>query len=245
MMLFVKLVAIVVIALGSHAKAMARPPQTTPDPPTIQAGPLRISEQARDLIIQYECGGMAYYNSRLTRPTWPGGASGVTVGIGSDLGYITQAQIAEQWSHLGRDRVAALQTVTGLKGQTARAAVGRVRHVVISWQEAVVHFEKSTLPRWGNLTHRAFPELDKTHPHCQGAIKSIAFNRGTSMRGNSRREMVWVRDDIQKGNLRPVPGHILAMRRLWIGKGLDGLLKRRVAEAALFQRGAEERGVKF
>jgi hypothetical protein len=227
-------------------EAAARPParQTIP---VIQAGPLQISERARDLIVHYECGGEAYYRQRLTRPTWPGGASGVTVGIGSDLGYITRAQIAEQWAHLGPSRVASLQTVAGIKGQTARGAVGRVRHVVISWEEALIHFEKSTLPRWGRLTASAFAGLEKAHPHCQGTLKSIAFNRGTSMTGDTRREMRQCRDAYaafnRSGRIDDVAGvsqYILSMRRLWVGKGLDGLLKRRVAEAALHDAGIEE-----
>jgi GH24 family phage-related lysozyme (muramidase) len=34
-----------------------------------------------------------------------------------------------------------------------------------------------------------------------------------------------------------VPPEIRSMKRLWVGKGLNGLLTRRDAEAALFQRG--------
>jgi hypothetical protein len=37
-----------------------------------------------------------------------------------------------------------------------------------------------------------------------------------------------------------IPGHIRSMKRLWIGKGLDGLLLRREAEAKLFEKGLSE-----
>jgi hypothetical protein len=235
----IKTLVVALVASALPSLGMAKPPGGSPSVPVIQAGPLTISHEARDLIIHYEIGSEGAYRARYTRPIWPGGASGVTVGIGSDLGYITSAQIAQQWAHLGQTRVRSLQTVAGLKGQNARAALGRVRHVVISWEEAMIHFEKSTLPRWGQLTNSAFPNLSNIHPHCQGAVKSIAFNRGTSMSGGTRREMVLMRDDIARNNLRPVPGHILAMRRLWVGKGLDGLLRRRAAEAALFQKGID------
>ena len=69
--------------------------------PTLPAGRALISKEAYDLIVQYECGGQVYYTSRLSNPTWPGGASGVTIGIGYDLGYNAVDQIRKDWAHLG------------------------------------------------------------------------------------------------------------------------------------------------
>lgn len=203
------------------------------------AGPLALSREGYDLIVEYEVGGKAYYQSRLSKPTWPGGASGVTIGIGYDLGYNTRAQIAADWSALlASDKIAALQSVAGLKGQSARVAVARVRGVVIPWETALAVFERRTLSRFGALTAGAFPAAGAQHPHGQSALVSLVFNRGSSLSGDSRQEMRWIRYNLTAHPER-VPGDFRAMRRLWIGKGLDGLLIRRNAEAALFQRGLD------
>jgi GH24 family phage-related lysozyme (muramidase) len=243
-----------VFVVGSFALAAGKPPTSVPAPvpivggspsktkasvPTLPAGRAVISKEAYDLIVQYECGGQVYYTSRLSTPTWPGGASGVTIGIGYDLGYNTVEQIRKDWAHLGSSRVNQLVTVAGLKGQVAKAAVPRVKNVKISWAEALAVFENNTIPRFGNMTHTAFQNLNSGHPHEQGALVSIVFNRGASMSGDSRREMRSIRDTVKVGKWEPVPKHILDMRRLWVGKGLDGLLKRRIAEAALAKKGRE------
>jgi hypothetical protein len=208
---------------------------------TIPAGGLAVSNEARDLIVYYECGGQGYYNSKLKTPTWPGGASGVTIGIGYDLGYNSKAQIAADWSHIDSTRVARLQSVAGLKGQTAKLALGRAKGVVISWEEALVVFDKKTIPRFGKDTYNTFPKLSAEHPHGQGAMMSIVFNRGSSLSGGTRLEMRQIRDALVAGKSHQVPDLIRAMRRLWVGKNLPGLLKRRVAEAALYEKGRAAR----
>ena len=45
------------------------------------------SKESIEKIIEWEIGDRAYYNKYLSHFTWPGGASGVTVGFGYDLGY--------------------------------------------------------------------------------------------------------------------------------------------------------------
>lgn len=64
------------------------------------ASGLVLSDRAVDMIIRYETGGKAYYVKKLVRPTWPGGDSGVTIGIGYDLGYYSAAQIRSDWASL-------------------------------------------------------------------------------------------------------------------------------------------------
>ena len=57
-----------------------------------------LSDKAYNLILKYEVGGgSAYYNKALKNPCYPGGASGVTIGIGYDLGYNTKAQFTNDW----------------------------------------------------------------------------------------------------------------------------------------------------
>ena len=204
--------------------------------PTIPAGPLAISPESRELIVEFETGGKSYYNARLQRPTWPGGASGVTVGIGYDIGYNTRKAVLSDWSALPEGTRTALASAAGVKGVAAKPRASALRWIIVPWTVAETLFISNTMPRFASMTASAFPGILKTHPHVQGAMLSIVFNRGSSMTGTSRTEMRSIRSSITAGNIRPVPGQIRAMKRLWIGKGLPGLLRRRDAEAALIER---------
>lgn len=93
------------------------------------------------------------------------------------------------------------------------------------------------MPRFGHETEKAFPGAVDLHPHSQGALLSLVFNRGGSMKGDSRKEMRAIRDAIKNGEPGKVPQLIRDMKRLWVGKGLDGLLRRRDEEADLFDVG--------
>ena len=76
-----------------------------------------ISKKAIDLIIQFEIGGRAYYDKALQNPSWPGGDSGCTLGIGYDMGYNTEKQFLTDWSpSLNLNFVNALRPLCGLKG---------------------------------------------------------------------------------------------------------------------------------
>lgn len=201
-------------------------------------GPLTISKEAKDLIVHYETGGKAYYDKKLTRITWPGGKSGATGGIGYDFGYNTKSQIANDWSFLGPKNLALLQSTAGLKGEAGKAAAARVKpFIVIPWSDAMKVFERNTLPRFSKLTGSTFPGIEKAHPHVQGAVLSVVFNRGTALEGDSRREMRDIKTHVANKKYYLIEKDILSMTRIWKGKGLDGLIKRRVAESALAAKG--------
>jgi hypothetical protein len=208
-----------------------------------------VSYEARDLIIQYEVGGgRSYYDAHLARPTvpaWQTTQSGVTVGIGVDVGQMTREQVARAFSGILSDEaVRALQSACGMKGRDAYYnALPKVRNtVLVPWDKAVKVFETDTLPRFTKQTKDAFAlSFDRLHPHSSGALLSIVFNRGPSMNGSSRLEMRLIRDDIATGNDQRVPGHIKDMKRLWSYSTLKGLHLRRDSEAALFLKGVNLR----
>jgi len=55
------------------------------------------------------------------------------------------------------------------------------------------------------------------------------------MVGERRLEMRAIRDVVPQKNLPEIAALLRSMKRLWVGKGLDGLLKRREAEAKLVE----------
>ena len=56
------------------------------------------SKRAIDLIVATEVTSQAYYEKKLRKPEWPGGASGVTIAVGYDLGYANEDKIRRDWT---------------------------------------------------------------------------------------------------------------------------------------------------
>jgi GH24 family phage-related lysozyme (muramidase) len=211
---------------------------TTPQPtPAVAVTGAGVSDKAFKLILDYEVGGgEGYYNKALKRPCYPGGASGVTIGVGYDLGYNTLDQFISDWKDLiTADQFDRLKAHLGKTSSTAKSAISSVKDIEIPWTAALNVFKKSTLPRFIKETLRAFPGADKLHPDAFGALVSLVFNRGASVTGNSRIEMFNIRNLISSKDYSAIAKQIRDMKRLWVGKGLDGLLKRRDEEASLVE----------
>lgn len=201
-----------------------------------------LSPRALKLIIDYEVGGgKSYYNSALKRPCYPGGQSGVTIGIGYDLGYNTAAQFKSDWgSSLDFSDFNRLSAHLGKKGSQAKLSIPSVRDISIEWETALEVFKKSTIPRFIKETLIAFPGADKLHPDAFGALVSLVFNRGGSLSGSRRSEMLniskAIKGEIKTSNIYSyIADQIISMKRLWVGKGLDGLLRRRDEEAQIIR----------
>jgi len=193
---------------------------------------LTITDKAFRLILSAE---------GLDQPgKWPGGGSGITIGIGYDLGFVTTEQFEEDWGeHLTDDQIERLKTVIGLKGGSAQMRAPQFTDITIKREDAEAVFKERTLPLHSQRTEEAFPGVDELPPDAQGALVSLVFNRGPGMDGDRRREMRAVRDAVANQDLQEIANQIRAMKRLWEGKGLDGLLKRRDAEADLVESAIE------
>lgn len=194
-----------------------------------------------DLILKYEVGGgKSYYEKRLRRPTWPGASSGVTVGVGYDLGYKAASTIRKDWKGLISSRdLERLVSVSQTKGSSAKSLVSKVRDIEIPWDAALKVFQKTTIPRFIANTKRAFPGVEKLHPSAFGALVSLVFNRGGSMRGSTRAEMLRIKGLVPKKDYTGIAREIRAMKRLWSYKTLRGLHLRRDAEAKLVDSAAK------
>jgi len=208
--------------------------------PASSTPPAGISANAYKLILEYEVGGGAgYYNKALKHPCYPGGESGVTIGIGYDMGYNTAAQFATDWkSVLPTSDYDRLVPHLGKKSGNAKAAIPSVKDISIPWESAEAVFKSNTLPRFIKETTKAFPGSDKLHEDAFGALVSLVFNRGGSTSGSSRAEMLNIKNAIANGHddiYNYIAGQIIDMKRLWVGKGLDGLLTRRNDEAKLIK----------
>lgn len=196
-----------------------------------------ISKRAIDLIIQHEIGGRQVYDKRYNKVYWAGGESGATLGIGYDMGYNTEKQFLADWSaNLNLNFVNALRPLCGIKGERVKGLIkGEILNVRIPYNTAYEVFVKSSLPRYYAMTKKIYPNMDLLNEDTQGALVSMVYNRGNKLEGDSRAEMRAIVDLIAKQDYDGIAEQIEMSKRLWEGKGLDGLVVRREAEADLIR----------
>ena len=194
-----------------------------------------VSKKAIDLIIQHEVGGRAYYDKKLQAPIWAGGESGVTIGMGYDLGFNSDKQFMADWSGvINLNFINALRPTIGIKGIQAKAMLkGEILNVRIPYNTAYEVFVKSSLPRYYAMTKKIYPNMDLLNDDTKGALVSVVYNRGNKLEGDSRAEMRAIVDLIAKQDYEGIAEQIEKSKRLWEGKGLDGLVTRRESEADL------------
>jgi len=196
------------------------------------------SPKTLDLLLQYEVGGgKSYYEKYLSKFTWPGGASGPTIAVGVDCAYYSELELAEIFSFLTKDQIKQIQGASGKSGEKGKeyAKSLRAAGIIVNWDKALDIFQKLTWPKFTKLAEKTFPGLADLHPDAYGAIISLVFNRGTSLKGDSRKEMVSIKNLIPKKDYKKIAKEFRNMKRIWVGKNLDGLLDRREAEAKLIE----------
>ena len=141
-------------------------------------------------VIEFETGGRNYYEKFLKRFTWPKAQSGITMGIGADLGYMSLNEFENYFScYFTTDENTLIKSVIGLKGEVAKTALPKVKNIELSWINASEAFVKWTLPKFWKMTNDLYPGLDQLKEKAQIALVSLVFNRGASISGPSRSEM--------------------------------------------------------
>ena len=194
---------------------------------------MNLSARGIKSIIGWETGGEHEYDPQ---PEWPGESSGVTIGIGWDLGMTPFSETTRAWGpHLPASTLAALVGVSGRHGEAAQTVLPYVRHLTIPWAAALAVFEAVTLPTWYLRTLRIYPQAEELPGDCAAALVSLVFNRGAALSGDRRREMVAIQSLLKTGKLGEIPNQFREMVRLWPKS--KGLRRRREEEADLFQSG--------
>lgn len=180
---------------------------------------------------------------------WPGGGSGITLGYGCDIG--ADPKSLDFWiGVLSDEQIDRLETAKGITGRAAAQIQTRFHDIKVTEAQARDVFMRQSLPREEKLTAAAFPDSENLPGPAFGALVSLVYNRGTDLNGDRRREMKAIYQAIfnskvsdegespevrQNNLLRFIAGQFRSMKRLWVGQGLDGLLKRRDAEADLIE----------
>jgi GH24 family phage-related lysozyme (muramidase) len=193
---------------------------------------MAFSQKALKLIVDFE---------GINQPgRWPGHQSGITLGYGYDLGYVTVDQFESDWEGCFSDaEFEQLRAAVGKRGADAQALAPRLAGIKCTPLDSQRVLLTRTIPAYTDLARRTFPGFDPLPADAQGGLVSLVYNRGASMKdapgSDNRREMRAIRDLVPRMDLRGIAAELRSMKRLWAGKGLDGLLRRREAEAVLVE----------
>lgn len=203
-----------------------------PPPPLTAAGKqLLLSSGGRELVLEFETGGKSGYDPH---PEWPGGASGVTVGIGYDCGYYSPKVILSDWAALKLNDRTRLSSTSGLTGQRARVRKNEVHDIFVQWAIATDVFDRVDVAREFASAKRAIRGFEDLRPNAQAAWISLGFNRGWQMSGPNRLEMRAARDLVPARDYEGMARQFVKMKRVWAGTPIErGMYRRRDAEAKL------------
>lgn len=198
-----------------------------------------ISQRAVDLIVSCEVSSRAYYEKNYRHPEWPGGASGVTIGIGYDLGYSGHNKLRADWDgKLPDAMISIMERCLGVTGDAARQLLPSVRSKIdVPWDAAMQVFLENDVPDWTGKVIKSISRAATLSPDSLGALVSLAYNRGASfdMQGDRYREMRDIKTHTNTDRAGEVPDDYRSMKRLW--PNMRGLRERRDAEAKLFADG--------
>lgn len=216
----------------------------TPEPTVVPEKPNFVIDKSEtpiltpdglSLIVDSEVGGESYYKKH-DYPEYPGGPSGVTIGIGYDLSTNSKNVIYFDWRRLGEDAAKRFVMVQPYHGPVAREHLKDVKDIAVPWQPSIDVFLEVDISRTDLVCERAFPGFENLRPHAQDAIRSLVFNRGAGMAGPNRTEMRHMRDyDVPNKDYQAMADDEIKMIRVWKGTDIyDGMVARRKAESKLF-----------
>ena len=185
-------------------------------------------------IARLEVGSPRQYRLQYRHPEWPGEKSGITIGIGYDLKFVTRPEFEADWA--GAVPAGAVDRLAGAFGVTGSP---QLRQSVVDLDfplgVAMTVFLERTLPEFLKKTRSIYPQVDTLPPSRATALVSLVYNRGTDLTGDRRCEMRAIRDLLAAGDMDSVASEIDAMERLWDPQ--SGLVKRRHDEARLWRSG--------
>ncbi|HVE56947.1 MAG TPA: hypothetical protein VNB22_08960 [Pyrinomonadaceae bacterium] len=208
--------------------------ETPTTPPAATVFSMIVSKRSLDKIVEYEISSEEIYNKKYQKPIYPGGDSGVTIGIGYDVGFNTKTQIDADWRGKISDAdLELLKTAAGAKGENAKNLIAGLKSVTVPFAAAREVFYVSTLPRYAKSTRGIYPGVEHLPADAQGALLSLIYNRGTSLTGDRRKEMNAIVALVAAKDLDGIAAQIIAMKRLWDKTKLPGLHARRDDEAKL------------
>lgn len=200
-------------------------------------GPYIISMEMWKKILEFE--------KYVAIPYQPGDDnSGVTIAIGYDLGQQSVSQINNDLTPFyTKPQIERLLKAQGKKGTAAKTMIPQLSDITITKDNAL-KLATVLKTRYADQVISIYPEALNLHPHCQGVLLSLVFNRGPSLKdpkeGVTRIHMRQIRDTLKENTPEKIPDILRDMSKLWNRtgpKGNSGVGKRRREEADIFEKG--------
>jgi hypothetical protein len=192
-------------------------------------------------ILKEEVGDQKYYDLTESHPTIPAEGSGITIGIGYDLGQVSPAQFESDWGDLlDKETMARLRPYVQNPNPT-QADLAQLNGIKIPWDAATKEFEQRTLPQAIQDTSAIYPQLDDIPSESQAALVSLVYNRGNDLKDKRgylpKGDMRAIQGDLQSGQLTNVPKRFNNMSTMYLRIGKRALAARRTREGVLFSKG--------
>lgn len=203
-----------------------------------KAANLRIGLESFEEIIADEDTSEYYYSKRYSKPEWPGGASGVTILLGYDLGYATHDKVNKDLKgKIPDSMLSACQSCVGIRGTSAHNKMIQIHNQIdLPWSVALDVFLHNDIPEWLATNDHILPNMSKLSPNRRGILLSLSYNRGASynLQGDRYREMRAIKADMSNENFNNISAQLRSMSRLWpVGNGVHS---RRLREAAIWDK---------
>lgn len=200
-------------------------------------------------IALEETGGLAYYQKITRFPHWPGGESGITIGVGYDLRFNKLENFQKDWGHyLPAATLQELAKDIDKQGSDLRANALKNMGIEVPFYAAWQVFVRKTLPNFYQETLKVYPSLASLPNFCPSVLVSLVYNRGSAINGKNREEMANIQRilaDAEQARLKgktraevsqlllPAADELLEMKKYW--PVTSGLVKRRQQEANLWR----------
>lgn len=134
------------------------------------------------ILFRWKCGKILEFERYEPRPYHPGDdSSGVTIAIGYDLGQQSKSQIQQDLAKFyTKDQIERLMIAQGKKGNNAHNLIQKLSDITITKDNAL-KLAIVLKTRYANQVLSIYPETLTLHPHCQGVLLSLVFNRGPGL----------------------------------------------------------------
>jgi hypothetical protein len=170
-------------------------------------------------------------------PYWPGGESGITIGVGWDLGQHCKSELFRAWAGLDRATLRQLEEAIQKRGRAAALLVPQLKLIDVPRSISRSVFRSSLEDSYYPMTLRLFPGVERLPTEVQVALLSVVFNRGVLLGRDPdwskakeldrRWEIRRLREDVRQRDFFAIYIRLGTMKRLWEKSGPRGLLYRR------------------
>ncbi|WP_426122801.1 hypothetical protein [Pararhizobium sp. PWRC1-1] len=199
-----------------------------------------LSPKALKLIVTFEVSSESVYEKKYRGVIKPGGASGPTIGIGYDLGYVTEKIFREDWqAYLSEADLLKLSSACGKTKTAATAILGQLSGISIPFDVAHEQFLKNVVPVYMAATTGALANTGELSDDSLGALVSLVYNRGPSFTktGKRYRHMRNIKNHMTHKQYQNISKEFEEMKVLWQAPDVIGVATRRHLEALLFEEG--------